>query len=61
MPRYEVQLTGKSNGMYAATFHSVKAKTPDEAGQKALKRTKLDDASVYQALELSRNYQSRPF
>lgn len=53
MPKYQVQLSGMKGRQVCESFVTFKAKTSEEAAEKALRSTKLTGARVCQALELS--------
>jgi len=56
MDKYQVQLSGLSNGIICSSFVTVKAENEVSAKEKAIKQTKLKNPSVYQALKLRKHY-----
>ncbi len=61
MERFQVQLSGKRNGIFCASFLTVNAENSESASEKAIKKTDLQEPRVYQALQLSKNYNHAPF
>lgn len=61
MKKFRVQLSGKRNGLFCAVFLTIKAENAESASEKAINKTDLLEPKVYQALQLSKNYNHAPF